>query len=65
VVDLLTVLYFYPRCTSNAERSWTEIPLLREIAPEHFVSCMRAGELNQSGINIEEVSIHDDAGVDA
>jgi hypothetical protein len=38
---------------------------LREIAPEHFVSFMRAGELNQSGINIEEVSIHDDAGVDA
>ncbi len=44
--------YFHPRCSSAVDRCRTEIPLLREIDPGHFVSCHRAEELNLSGISL-------------
>ena len=36
--------YFHPRCRFCIERCISETPQLREIAPEHFVSCHRADE---------------------
>jgi peptide/nickel transport system ATP-binding protein len=42
--------YFHPRCRFCIERCETEAPQLREIAPEHFVSCHRAEELTLSGV---------------
>ena len=44
--------YFHPRCAFVTERCRTETPVLREIAPEHFVSCHRAEELNLPGIKL-------------
>jgi peptide/nickel transport system ATP-binding protein len=43
-------LYFHPRCQYCIDICKTEPPQLREIAPEHFVSCHRAEELNLSGV---------------
>lgn len=37
--------YFHPRCQYQKDYCATEEPALREIAPEHFVSCHRAEEL--------------------
>jgi peptide/nickel transport system ATP-binding protein len=42
--------YFHPRCRYAVDRCKTEAPYLREIAPEHFVSCHRAEELNLNGV---------------
>lgn len=42
--------YFHPRCQYRIDRCATEEPLLREIAPEHFVSCHRAEELQLMGV---------------
>jgi peptide/nickel transport system ATP-binding protein len=42
--------YFHPRCRYAMDVCKTETPQLREIAPEHFVSCHRAEELNLSGV---------------
>jgi len=42
--------YFHPRCQYRVERCMTEEPSLREIAPEHFVSCHRAEELQLMGV---------------
>jgi peptide/nickel transport system ATP-binding protein len=42
--------YFHPRCQYCIDICKTEPPQLREIAPEHFVSCHRAEELNLSGV---------------
>ena len=42
--------YFHPRCRYAIDMCKTETPHLREIAPEHFVSCHRADELNLSGV---------------
>jgi oligopeptide/dipeptide ABC transporter ATP-binding protein len=41
---------FHPRCPCVIDRCRIEPPLLREIAPNHFVSCHRAEELNLPGI---------------
>ena len=41
--------YFHPRCRYCIDRCKTETPHLREIAPEHFVSCHRADELKLIG----------------
>jgi peptide/nickel transport system ATP-binding protein len=43
--------YFHPRCPFVADRCRTEAPALREITPEHFVSCHRADELQLHGID--------------
>ncbi len=42
--------YFHPRCRFCIDRCRTETPQLREIAPEHFVSCHRADELALAGV---------------
>jgi len=42
--------YFHPRCRFAAEICRTEPPRLREIAPNHYVSCHRAEELQLAGI---------------
>jgi peptide/nickel transport system ATP-binding protein len=42
--------YFHPRCRFCIEQCKTETPHLREIAPEHFVSCHRADELTLTGV---------------
>ena len=43
--------YFHPRCRFAIEQCKTEAPVLREIAPDHFVSCHRAGELALTGVS--------------
>jgi peptide/nickel transport system ATP-binding protein len=45
-----TGCYFHPRCRYCIDRCKTEAPVLREISPEHFVSCHRAEELQLQGI---------------
>jgi len=42
--------YFHPRCQYRVDRCTTEEPALREIAPDHFVSCHRAEELKLMGV---------------
>jgi peptide/nickel transport system ATP-binding protein len=42
--------YFHPRCRYKVDRCVTETPVLREIAPAHFVSCHRAEELRLTGV---------------
>jgi oligopeptide/dipeptide ABC transporter ATP-binding protein len=43
--------YFHPRCPFAVEQCRTEPPTLEEIAPNHFVSCHRAAELELPGIS--------------
>jgi peptide/nickel transport system ATP-binding protein len=45
--------YFHPRCSCAVDRCRVETPFLREIAPEHFVSCHRAEELSLAGICLD------------
>jgi peptide/nickel transport system ATP-binding protein len=42
--------YFHPRCKYAIDRCKTEEPKLREIAPDHLVSCHRADELQLMGV---------------
>ncbi len=42
--------YFHPRCQYAIDRCSTEGPELRELEPEHFVSCHRAEELHLMGV---------------
>ena len=42
--------YFNPRCQFATDQCRMETPELREIAPEHFVSCHRAEELELAGV---------------
>ncbi len=42
--------YFHPRCRYCIDRCKTEEPALREISPDHFVSCHRAEELKLIGV---------------
>ncbi len=42
--------YFHPRCQYKIEQCGLEEPALREIAPNHFVSCHRAQELQLTGV---------------
>ncbi len=42
--------YFHPRCAFAVDRCHVETPALREITPNHFVSCHRAEELKLAGI---------------
>ncbi|MGA9348866.1 MAG: dipeptide ABC transporter ATP-binding protein [Anaerolineae bacterium] len=42
--------YFHPRCQYRIDRCETEEPALRQIAPDHFVSCHRAEELELTGV---------------
>lgn len=45
-----TGCYFHPRCQYATEICRTKSPELREITPDHFVSCHRAEELQLAGI---------------
>ncbi|MDI7278025.1 MAG: dipeptide ABC transporter ATP-binding protein [Anaerolineae bacterium] len=45
-----TGCYFHPRCQYGVDLCRSKEPLLREIAPEHFVSCHRAEELRLIGV---------------
>ena len=47
--------YFHPRCQYCIEQCKTEAPQLRQIAPDHFVSCHRADELSLKGV--EEIIV--------
>ncbi|HOT90157.1 MAG TPA: dipeptide ABC transporter ATP-binding protein [Anaerolineae bacterium] len=42
--------YFHPRCQYAIESCRVETPILRELEPEHFVSCHRAEELQLAGV---------------
>jgi peptide/nickel transport system ATP-binding protein len=42
--------YFNPRCRYAAEICRTETPQLRELRPDHFVSCHRAEEISLAGV---------------
>ena len=42
--------YFHPRCQFAKEICRMQTPELREISPDHFVSCHRAEELQLAGI---------------
>ncbi len=42
--------YFHPRCRYRIERCESEEPSLRQIGPDHFVSCHRAEELQLIGV---------------
>jgi peptide/nickel transport system ATP-binding protein len=42
--------YFHPRCQYAVDKCKTEAPQLREVTPDHWVSCHRAEELTLSGV---------------
>ncbi len=42
--------YFHPRCRYAIDRCRQELPLLRELRPDHFVACHRAEELSLAGV---------------
>ncbi len=42
--------YFHPRCRYAKDICMTEIPPLKEVAPEHYSACHFAGELSLRGI---------------
>ncbi len=42
--------YFHPRCRYMVDRCAQEEPELREVSPDHFVSCHRANELQLMGV---------------
>ncbi len=45
--------YFHPRCRySDGERCVRELPALREVRPDHFVSCHYAEELDLQGVDV-------------
>ncbi len=45
-----TGCYFHPRCRYAKDICSTEIPPLKEVAPEHYAACHFAGELQLRGI---------------
>jgi len=45
-----TGCYFHPRCRYCVDRCKSEEPILREISPDHFVSCHRAEEVKLVGV---------------
>lgn len=50
--------YFHPRCQYAVERCGTDVPPLREVKADHFVTCHRAEELSLRGVvNAEEFDI--------
>jgi peptide/nickel transport system ATP-binding protein len=48
--------YFHPRCQYKIDKCSTEEPALREITPDHFVSCHRAEELRLTGVIAQPTS---------
>jgi peptide/nickel transport system ATP-binding protein len=45
-----TGCYFHPRCRYSQELCRTQEPTMRELRPDHFVSCHRAEELKLLGV---------------
>nr|MBC7245355.1 ATP-binding cassette domain-containing protein [Chloroflexota bacterium] len=45
--------YFHPRCPFVIDLCQMEVPTLREIAPEHWVSCHRADELDLTDFSLD------------
>ncbi|MBI5032914.1 MAG: ATP-binding cassette domain-containing protein [Chloroflexi bacterium] len=45
-----TGCYFHPRCRYRIDRCAVEEPVLRQIAPDHFISCHRGDELELTGV---------------
>ncbi|RPI86792.1 MAG: dipeptide ABC transporter ATP-binding protein [Chloroflexi bacterium] len=52
--------YFHPRCQYAQDVCRTQTTLLREISPDHFVSCHRAEELQLLGIKDMKESLKHD-----
>jgi peptide/nickel transport system ATP-binding protein len=50
--------YFHPRCQFAKEVCRIQTPELREISPDHFVSCHRAEELQLAGIKENKEQQH-------
>jgi peptide/nickel transport system ATP-binding protein len=48
--------YFHPRCRYATSQCKLETPALREVQPNHFVSCHRAEELNLVGVTATNVT---------
>jgi peptide/nickel transport system ATP-binding protein len=48
--------YFHPRCRYAVDRCKMEEPELRELQPDHFVSCHRAEELSLTGVTAAAVT---------
>ena len=46
--------YFHPRCPHVVDICRTQMPVLEEISPNHYVSCHRARELELAGIEQTE-----------
>ena len=51
-----TGCYFHPRCQYAIDICKTEEPSLRELSPEHYVSCHRADEITLMGVQGPAVS---------
>jgi peptide/nickel transport system ATP-binding protein len=47
--------YFHPRCRYATEQCRVETPQLREVRPDHYVSCHRAEELELAGLQAQSV----------
>lgn len=54
--------YFHPRCRYATPLCQRETPSLREVRPDHFVSCHRAEELNLTGVTPTKVTFKDKRG---
>jgi peptide/nickel transport system ATP-binding protein len=50
--------YFHPRCRYSIDRCVQEEPQLRELRPDHYVSCHRAEELDLVGVTETVVTYH-------
>ena len=42
--------HFHPRCRYAQPICREKVPVQEEVAPDHFVSCHRAGELSLRGV---------------
>ncbi len=51
--------YFHPRCRYATGLCKEKTPQLRELRPDHYVSCHRAEELNLIGVTAAVITYHD------
>ena len=56
--DPPTGCYFHPRCPYAIDICRTHTPAWEEVAPQHFVSCHRAQELQLSGVEPLNNALH-------
>jgi peptide/nickel transport system ATP-binding protein len=50
--------YFHPRCRYSIDQCVQEEPELRELRPDHYVSCHRAEELDLVGVTETVITYH-------